>query len=585
MGSKIDLSASTLEREVQPTPPPTTRRPPAETNGAAADDIPAMLKKAMGHHQAGELGSAATIYWSILEKSPDHVDALHLGGLISHETGDSLSAIQMISRAAAITPEVGFFHNNLGNVFFDIDRLQEACDSFRRAIAATPDFAPFHHNLGNCLLKLHQPEVAEASYRQALELQPDFYRAACGLGQALLGQQKFSAAEPWFRQVLQADPQDPEALEGLDKVMRSQPVRLNPLPAAGKAAATPQYGMRQPVAAPAAGAGPIDALRRQIADRLLQQEDPQKIAASLAGSGLAPDTVRREIADAMAHPYLQVAKSYATRLKKRDWVLNTYRTLSETAPSPGVVERKYRLSREEFVRDYYATNRPVVIQGMLDNWAALKKWTPDYLRENYGHLTVEIQANRNADRNYETNMQKLKRDVLFGDYVDLVSSGATNDVYMTANNASRNMETLKGLWSDIDMLPEYLNPDSPDKGFFWFGPAGTITPLHHDLTNNFMAQVRGRKHIKLIAAYNLPYVYNHLHCCSQLDLTNIDYARFPLLRNARIMDVILEPGEILFLPVGCWHFVKGLDMSITMTFTHFRFNNDFHSFYDTYHEI
>ncbi len=68
-------------------------------------------------------------------------------------------------------------------------------------------------------------------------------------------------------------------------------------------------------------------------------------------------------------------------------------------------------------------------------------------------------------------------------------------------------------------------------------------------------------------------------------MTNIDYARFPLLRNARIMDVILEPGEILFLPVGCWHFVKGLDMSITMTFTHFRFNNDFHSFYETYHEI
>jgi ribosomal protein L16 Arg81 hydroxylase len=122
-------------------------------------------------------------------------------------------------------------------------------------------------------------------------------------------------------------------------------------------------------------------------------------------------------------------------------------------------------------------------------------------------------------------------------------------------------------------------------GFFWFGPAGTITPLHHDLTNNFMAQVRGRKHIKLISAFNLPYVYNNLHCYSQVDMTNIDYARFPLLRNARIMDVILEPGELLFLPVGCWHYVKGLDMSITMTFTHFRFNNDFHSFYDTYHQI
>jgi tetratricopeptide (TPR) repeat protein len=500
----------------------------------------------------------------------------------------------MISRAVAISPATAFFHNNLGNVYFDIGKLQEACESFKQAIAVKADFPPFHHNLGNCLMKLQQPVEAEQAYRRALELEPNFNRAACGLGQALLAQQKFGAAEPWFRQVLQSDPQDEEARNGLEQSMRAQDQVKPTAPPVVKPAATPQYGqvMRQPAASrPSQGTtGSLDAkslaeLRRQIADRLLQREEPQAIAAGLLGAGLAEEVVRREIQEALDHPYMQAGQAIATRLKKRDWVLNTYRTLAETAPAPSVVERKYRLSREEFVRDYYSTNRPVIIQGMLDNWVALEKWTPDYLREHYGHLTVEIQANRNADRNYETNMQKLRRDVLFGDYVDMVSSGATNDVYMTANNASRNMETLKGLWNDIDMLPEYLNPASPDKGFFWFGPAGTITPLHHDLTNNFMAQVRGRKHIKLIAAHSLPYVYNHLHCYSQLDLTNIDYARFPLLRNARIMDVILEPGEILFLPVGCWHYVKGLDMSITMTFTHFRFNNDFHSFYDTYHEI
>jgi tetratricopeptide (TPR) repeat protein len=584
MSSGKDELLADAARTVDPTPPPVMKGASSAMQGSVPDDIAGMIKKAMAHHQAGELGPAAMLYWGILDQNPDHVDALHLGGLVAHETGDDYSAVKMISRAVELSPQVGFFHNNLGNVYFDCDRLEEACESFRRAIEVKPDFAHFHFNLGNCLLRLQEAVGAEAAFRHALALQPDLLAAARGLGEALLAQQQFAAAEPWFRQVLQADPDDQQAADGVAAAMAAQdPGQIAPAPL--KASATPQYGqaIRQPEPGRATGISVPDDVRQQIADRLLRHEPPETIAASLIAGGLGQDMVRHEIQAALDHPYLKAGYAVATRLKKRDWVLNTYRTLDNLLPA--TVERKYRLSRHDFLRDHYSANRPVVIQGAMDNWAALQKWTPEYLREHYGHLTVEIQAGRNADRNYETNMQKLKRDVKFAEYIDMITGASTNDVYMTANNTSSNRETLKGLWEDVDQLPEYLDPESSDKGFLWIGPAGTITPLHHDLTNNFMAQVRGRKHVKLISAFNLPHVYNHLHCYSELDLTNIDYGRFPLLRNARIMDVILEPGDVLFLPIGCWHYVKGLEMSITMSFTHFRFNNDFHSFYDTYHEL
>jgi Tfp pilus assembly protein PilF len=579
MASKHELSG---ESTVEPTPPPATRG-----DYAGGQDLPSMLRKAISEHQSGNLGQAAMGYWAILDQDPDHMDALHLGGLVAHETGDSHTAIKMISRAIELAPQTAIFHNNLGNVYFDNGDLAAASESFRRAIDARPDFPLFHHNLGNCLLEMQQPAEAESVYRRALELQPDFERAACSLGLALLAQKKFTAAEPWFRQVLQTAPDDEQARRGLEDAMRGQqPQAVQPTAPPAARAAVPQYGQApaaRPLAPAAAGDPALAELRRQIAERLLRHEDPQAIASSLVNGGVATDVVRREVEAALSHPYIQAGLGVATKLKKRDWVLNSYRTLDNLLPP--VVERRYRPTRDEFLRDYYSVNRPVVIQGMMDNWPAMEKWTPDHLREHYGHLTVEIQANRNADRHYETNMQKLKRDVLFGDYIDMITDASTNDVYMTANNTSRNRETLKALWNDIDGLPEYLDPSSPENGFLWIGPAGTITPLHHDLTNNFMAQVRGRKLVKLIPSFNLPYVYNHLHCYSELDLTNIDYSRFPMLRNARIMDVILEPGDVLFLPVGCWHYVKGLDMSITMSFTNFRFNNDFHSFYDTYHAI
>jgi hypothetical protein len=44
-------------------------------------------------------------------------------------------------------------------------------------------------------------------------------------------------------------------------------------------------------------------------------------------------------------------------------------------------------------------------------------------------------------------------------------------------------------------------------------------------------------------------------------------------------------GDLLFLLVGWWHHVRGLEVSITMTFTNFVFDYDFHSFYQTFQEI
>jgi hypothetical protein len=45
---------------------------------------------------------------------------------------------------------------------------------------------------------------------------------------------------------------------------------------------------------------------------------------------------------------------------------------------------------------------------------------------------------------------------------------------------------------------------------------------------------------------------------------------------------VLNPGEILFLPIGCLHFVQGVDISVTVSFTNFIFDNDFASCYTTY---
>jgi ribosomal protein L16 Arg81 hydroxylase len=326
--------------------------------------------------------------------------------------------------------------------------------------------------------------------------------------------------------------------------------------------------------------------KKWIAENVLRDGDPNDLTRILVANGFPEPLARLEVDAAASHPYIEAARSLGRQLKKRDWVFDTLRLLQNDSKT-WQVERRERVSGDEFLEQYYYPNRPVIFTDAMKNWKAVQRWTPEYLKERCGEQVVQIQARRNANARYEIENRSHESTIRFADYVDMVfHAGATNDFYMTANNAGANGEILRALRDDIDELPDYLDASQSDgRVFFWFGPAGTITPVHHDLTNNFMAQVVGRKQLKLIAPVHQPNLYNHLHCYSQVDLDSIDFAQYPQFRHVKIHEITLNPGELFFLPVGWWHHVRGLDVTITLTCTNFRARNDFASFYNSYGAI
>jgi hypothetical protein len=319
-----------------------------------------------------------------------------------------------------------------------------------------------------------------------------------------------------------------------------------------------------------------DSWRGWIAENLILGGHPEALIGIMIQSGIVETSARAEMDAALRSPYLRGVSRLHNRLAKRDWVLRIQQRLNRLGPNE--VPRRERLSGAAFLDEHYRRNEPVIITGMLDDCVAREKWTYDYLIGQLGGREVEVQFGREADPNYEMNSNSHKRRMPFGEYVAMVrDSGPTNDFYMTANNDGRNREALRELMADLPPLAEYL--EQGRGGFFWFGPAGTITPFHHDLTNNFMIQIAGRKRVRLIAPCDTPNVYNQRHCYSQVDGRNIDLQRFPMMANVPVIECVLEPGEILFLPVGWWHFVEALDVTITVSTTHFLWDNDFYTHY------
>src|SRR5665811_1873097 len=65
---------------------------------AVDTSIAKAIQTALKHHQAGRLPQAEAIYRQILQAAPNHPDALHLLGVLAHQTENDGMAVELISK-------------------------------------------------------------------------------------------------------------------------------------------------------------------------------------------------------------------------------------------------------------------------------------------------------------------------------------------------------------------------------------------------------------------------------------------------------------------------------------------------------
>src|SRR4051794_10827087 len=71
-----------------------------------------LMVSAVQHHQAGRLADAQTIYRQVLSHMPQNPDALHLLGLLLHQSGNHLEGARFIDRAISFNRNEATFYVN-----------------------------------------------------------------------------------------------------------------------------------------------------------------------------------------------------------------------------------------------------------------------------------------------------------------------------------------------------------------------------------------------------------------------------------------------------------------------------------------
>ncbi len=249
------------------------------------------------------------------------------------------------------------------------------------------------------------------------------------------------------------------------------------------------------------------------------------------------------------------------------------------------------LSMYGFERYLASGSAPLVMKESLMHWPALleRPWSsPAYLMEKTfgGRRLIPVEVGRSyTDEGWGQSI------ITFREFMDrYLLSEEVEDGNRIGYLAQHDLfSQIPSLRNDIS-VPVHcyteIPPDQERKGKLkleepllnaWFGPAGTVSPLHNDPYHNILCQVVGKKYVRLYSPSESAKVYPRgieeggvdMSNTSEVDVEAVSAVldvKFPLFCEAEYVETILSEGESLYIPVGWWHYVRSLTVSFSVSF-------------------
>jgi hypothetical protein len=231
------------------------------------------------------------------------------------------------------------------------------------------------------------------------------------------------------------------------------------------------------------------------------------------------------------------------------------RQAARQLPPFTAVPRLARLDAAGF-RARAAAGMPFLVSGVVKRWP-LAGLTPQDLRAQFGHLPVRARIGDYVNTAFAPD--RAMQDMLLRDYLDLTPPDAASGLPPYVGNLSLRELNRLCHW------PTWFEKMGPPR--FWIGPARTVTPLHCDYDDNIFAQLWGTKRIFLAPPHHDAFLYtreaNPLLFGSPFDPEAPDFEAFPLARQAALVEIVVEPGDMLYVPAGWYHQVRALSFSLS----------------------
>ncbi|XP_060072391.1 bifunctional peptidase and (3S)-lysyl hydroxylase Jmjd7-like [Ylistrum balloti] len=239
-----------------------------------------------------------------------------------------------------------------------------------------------------------------------------------------------------------------------------------------------------------------------------------------------------------------------------------------------------------FYREHVASNKPVVVEGALQHWPALKLWEESYFRKKIGDVNVSVTVTPNGYADAVTDGKFVmpdERKMTMSKFLDELDAPKKDKVFYIQKQNSNLTEEFSSIISDVDTDIDWGTEafgQPPDAVNFWMGDGRAVTSMHRDHYENLYCVVRGWKTFILIPPTDLAYVPYEIYQSASyrendqggfeivddeetgkvpwvaIDPESPDLDRYPQYGHARPLKVTVHAGQMLYLPSLWFHHVS-----------------------------
>tara|TARA_R110002049_G_scaffold28018_1_gene96261 strand:+ start:331826 stop:332707 length:882 start_codon:yes stop_codon:yes gene_type:complete len=227
------------------------------------------------------------------------------------------------------------------------------------------------------------------------------------------------------------------------------------------------------------------------------------------------------------------------------------------------IPRVKKITKREFINNYFKPQKPVVIEQSVTDWPAYSKWNMEYMKKVAGDKIVPLYDDRPV--RHEEGFNQPHAQMKMADYIELLKAEPTKYRIF--------------LWNIFRQVPELQNDFTyPDFGLklkkklpmLFFGGMDSYTFMHYDIdmANIFHFHFEGEKECILFPQSETKNLYKVPHSLithESIDFSNPDFEKWPSLKSATGYRTHLGHGEVLYMPEGYWHYMKYISPGFSMS--------------------
>lgn len=236
--------------------------------------------------------------------------------------------------------------------------------------------------------------------------------------------------------------------------------------------------------------------------------------------------------------------------------------MSDATTEP--IPRVRALEPRTFEAEYVRRSRPVIIEGLVDHWPA-RRWNFSSFAERWSNRSVTVEEFASGDRFDAPSRREYKLNV--AEFVRRLALGKPSPTRPPPALFCIVRQELPEVLSELH--PPGILGGARHIDYNLVAGRDSIVFGHYHLgLHALLCQIHGTKRVVLCRPEDSPHVYPYplyggLFSTSRVDFLEPDFRRFPQFRAARPIEIVMQPGDALFIPVHWWHATYGVDLSMT----------------------